>query len=162
MNKHWIVVANASLARIFRCEQTLVPLVPVEVLTHEQSRLRGAELGTDRDGRQATDGRHGTVPFAPRTARRRKEHLHFARELAARLDKALAAKEFDSLVLFASSPFLGELMAQLSDKVKAEVSVAFGNDFSALGTAEIEQRLQSLQGAIRQPAQRQAASPVHA
>ena len=53
-------------------------------------------------------------------------------------------------------------MAQPSDKVKAQVSIAFGNDFSALGTAEIEERLQSLQGTMRQPAQRQAAFPVHA
>lgn len=160
MNTQWIVVANASLARIFRCDQALVPLVPVEVLTHEQSRLRGSELGTDRDGRQATDGRHGTVPFAPRTDRRRKEHTHFAREIAARLDKGLAAKEFDSVALFSSNPFLGELTAQLSDSVRSKVSAAFGNDFSAFGTAEIEQRLQTLRSAIRGSAGQKAAPTV--
>ena len=48
---------------------------------------------------------------------RRKEHLRFAREIGQRLDAGLVAGEFNALWFFASSPFLGELKARLSDAV---------------------------------------------
>ena len=65
----------------------------------------------------------------------------FAREIAHRLDAGLAAGEFSALWLFASSPFLGELKAQLSDAVNKRVHLALDSDLTALGLAEIEQRL---------------------
>lgn len=146
MKNHWILVANASLARIFRRDAARTPLVPVETLSHEQSRMHGSELATDRSGQVAADNSHGI--FEPRTDKRRKEHLRFAREIADRLDKGLAAQEFDSLTVFASSPFLGELKAQLSDAVEKKLKVALNNDFTSLGLAKLEERLQAIHPTI--------------
>ena len=148
MKNQWILVANASLARIFRRDSALTPLVPVETISHERSRMRGCELATDRPGSEAADNSQGANHFEPRTDARRKEHLRFAREIADRLDKGLAAHEFDSLALFASSPFLGELKPQLSDAVKAKTKLALSNDFTALGLAELDKRLAGIHAAI--------------
>ena len=75
---------------------------------------------------------------------RRKEHQRFAREIAHRLDAGLASGQFSELWLFASSPFLGELKAQLSDAVNKRVHLALDSDLTALGLVEIEQRLLEL------------------
>jgi protein required for attachment to host cells len=141
MKNQWIVVTNASVARIFRRDSVLAPLVPVETMRHEQSRMHGRELATDRPGREASDNSHGLNQFEPRGDVRRKEHLHFAREIADRLDKGLAAHEFDSLAVFASNPYLGELKAQLSDAVTQKIKLALNNDFTSLALAELKERL---------------------
>ena len=49
--------------------------------------------------------------------------------------------EFNAVWLFASSPFLGELKAQLSDAVNKRVRHALDSDLTAIGLSELEQRL---------------------
>ena len=71
--------------------------------------------------------------------------LFRSREIAQRLDAGLAADEFSSLWLFASSPFLGDLKAQLSDAVDKRVQLGLDSDLTSLGLAEIEQRLRDPQ-----------------
>jgi protein required for attachment to host cells len=141
MKDQWILVANASLARLFRRPSVAEPLTPVATMTHLKSRLKAAELATDRPGREAVDNSRGTNRFEPRSDARRKEHLRFAREISERLNNAVAAGEFDSLLIFASNPFLGELKALLSEAVEKRVRVALNNDLTGLGVAQIEARL---------------------
>jgi protein required for attachment to host cells len=141
MKPQWILVANASLAHLYRRDSPTDPLVSLATMEHPESRLKGSQLADDRPGHEATDNSPGGNRFEPRSDVRRKEHQRFAREIAARLDAGLAAGEFDTLWLFASSPFLGELKAQLSDAVDKRVQFALDSDLTALGLAEIEQRL---------------------
>ncbi len=141
MKSQWILVANASLARLFSRDSLVDPLIPLTTMTHLQSRLKASELAGDRPGREAADNSRGANRYEPRSDVRRKEHLRFAHEIAQRLDSGLAAGEFDSLLIFASNPFLGELKAQLSEAVEKRVKLALDNDFTALGLAEIEERL---------------------
>ena len=147
MKKQWILVANAALARIFRRGSALEPLVPVETMSHEEGRMRGRDLATDRPGTEATDNSRGANHFEPRTDVRRKEHLRFAREIAARLDKGLASHEFDSLALFASNPFCGELRTQLSEGVEKRIELTHNIDFTSLDLAELEKRLAAMREA---------------
>ena len=141
MKDQWILVANASVARLFRRGSATEPLSPVATMTHQQSRLKGVELAADRPGREATDNSRGANSFEPRSDVRRKEHLRFAHEISVRLDKGLANGEFGSLLIFASNPFLGELRALLSEAVEKRVRLSLDNDLTALGLAEIEARL---------------------
>ena len=142
MKPQWILVANASIARLFRRDSPTDPLVPLATLEHPQSRLKGSELADDRPGHEATDNSSGGNRYEPRSDVRRKEHRNFALEVAARLEDGLARGEFDSLWLFASSPFLGELNAQLGAAVAKHVQLALAHDFTSLSLAEIERRLQ--------------------
>jgi protein required for attachment to host cells len=137
----WILVGNAAHVRLFRRDSPSKPLVPLATLEHPQSRLKGRQLAEDRPGRHATDNSHGGNHFEPHSDVHRKEHERFAREIGARLDAGLAADGFVALWIFASSPFLGELKAALSDAVAQRVAVAHDTDLSALGLAEIEHRL---------------------
>ncbi len=149
MKTEWILVGNAAHARLFRRDSPSEPLVPLVSLEHPQSRLKGSELADDRPGREATDNSRGSNRFEPHSDVRRKEHRRFAREIAQRLDAGLAANEFGALQIYASSPFLGELKAVLSDAVAQRVKVAHDTDLGALGLAEIEHRLRD--PALTQP-----------
>ena len=144
MKREWIVLANASHARLLSRDSATDPLVPMATLEHPESRLKGSQLADDRPGHEATDNSSGGNRYEPRSDVRRKEHQRFAREIAHRLDAGLAASEFNAVWLFASSPFLGELKAQLSDAVNKRVHLALDSDLTALGLAEIEQRLLKL------------------
>ena len=141
MKQQWILLANASHARLLSRDSATDPLVPLATLEHLESRLKASHLADDRPGHEATDNSNSGNRYEPRSDVRRKEHQRFAREIAHRLDAGLAAGQFSTLWLFASSPFLGELKAQLSDAVNKRVHLAIDSDLSALGLAEIEQRL---------------------
>lgn len=139
MKRSWIVVANASLARIF------VPaphgaLHLLESMTHAQSRLHAQELA-EAFGAGAAARDHRDDRFAARDGVRRKEHLRFARTLARRLDKGLADRAYESLTLIAAKPFLGELRQQLSEAVNGRIALALNSDLTALNPAELSQRL---------------------
>lgn len=140
MKNQWIVVANASLARIFRQDANNAALEPVESLTHAESRMHASELPAREQPGGGRD--HHDDRFEARNDIRRKEHVRFARALADRLDKALAAHEFDSLTILAAKPFLGELRQQLSEAVGGRIGVEVNNDFTGLTAAEITERLQ--------------------
>ena len=141
MKRQWILLANASHARLLSRDSAADPLIPLETMEHQESRLKGSQLSDDRPGHEATDHSSGGNRYEPRIDVRRKEHQRFAREIAHRLDAGLADGAFSVLWLFASSPFLGELKAQLSDAVNKRVQHALDSDLTALGLSEIEQRL---------------------
>lgn len=65
-------------------------------------------------------------------------HLRFTHEITQRLDKG---SEFDSLLLFASNPFLGELRAPPSEAVEKRVTLRRDNDLTDFRIAGIEPRL---------------------
>lgn len=141
MKTQWIVVASAATARIFCRESANAHLVPVAALAHEKSRLHASALTSDRPGSQAADHSSGLNHFEPHSDARRKEHQRFAEEIAQRLDEGLKAHAFGSLSLFASSPFLGELKAALSEAVGRHVKATLNHDLSHVGIAELERRI---------------------
>ena len=122
MKVQWIVIANASLERLFRRDSPTDHLVPLATMEYLESRLKGSVLADDYPGR-------------------RKEHQLFAREIAERLKTGLAAGKFGTAWLFASSLFLGELKVQLSDAVDKRLQLALDCDLKSFGLAEIKQRL---------------------
>ena len=142
MKRQWIIVANASHARPFSRSLPTDPLIPVTVLEHPESRLKGSALGDERAGHEATDNSRGGNRYEPRSDVRRKEHQRFAHEVSLRLDAGLAAGEFNTLVVYASNPFLGELKAQLSEAVQSHLQGSFDRDLTSFGLDEIERRLQ--------------------
>jgi len=141
MKTQWILVANASVARLFKRDSPSDPLVPLPTMEHPESRMKGSQLADDRPGHEATDNSSGGNRFEPRSDPRRKEHRRFAREIAARLDDALLADEFTSLWICSSDPFLGEVKAALSDAVRHRLQHTIDSDFTTLGVGELERRL---------------------
>ena len=141
MKNEWILIANASVARLFSRESDSRPLVPLQTMEHSESRLKSSELADDRLGHGSADRRPGGVSFEPRLDPRRKEHLHFAHTLAQRLEEGLASSAYDRVTLYASSPFLGELKGQLSPATTEALRAAVDVDLTSYGLRELEERI---------------------
>ncbi|MGZ5891047.1 MAG: host attachment protein [Caldimonas sp.] len=144
MPRTFVILANASLARLFSRDAATGALVPVATLQHPESRLPGHDLASDRPGHEATDRSSGGNRYEPRSDVRRNEHARFAHELAQALQARLAAGEFDALWMLASDPFLGELNAAVDAAVAARVEYTHAVDLTSFGLAEIEERLRTL------------------
>ena len=141
MKNEWILVANASVARLFSRESDKGPLLPLHSFEHAESRLKASELADDRLVHDSNDWRPGGVSFEPRMDPRRKQHLKFARELAQRLDQGLTGGDCGRITLYASSPFLGELKGQLSPAAKKVLRAAVVVDLTSYGLRELEERI---------------------
>lgn len=140
----WVVLANSSRARLFELDPDAEHLHEVSDFVHPEGRQKQAELGDEQGGhtqRSLSDGGSGGSAFQARTDARHKERERFARILAEFLDKALAERRFESLVLIASNPFLGELRAHLKDSTDRAVAAILPRDLTGLGTLALTRRV---------------------
>lgn len=109
----WLMVANSSLARIFKIQDSH-SLIELQVLEHPESRLHNKDLVSDKPGRgfeSAGAQRHG---LENGTTAKQEEFSIFARHLANYLKFAHQQKEYDSLYLAAGPTLLG-LLRQILD-----------------------------------------------
>ncbi len=141
--KNWLVVANASRARVLEESGEHGVYVHVADLVHPQSRQKGTDLAGDRPGHVPGVSAHGTgsSAFEPRTAPREREHEHFAHEVATLLDEGIATGRCAGLVLVASNPFLGQLKEHLGERASKAVLHSVAADYTALDERELAQRL---------------------
>jgi protein required for attachment to host cells len=141
--KNWLVVANASRARVL--EETGKPGVYTHVadLVHPQSRQKGVQLAGDRPGHIPGVVAHGTGSSAydPRTDPRDREHDEFAREVGMVVDGGVAGGRCAGVVLVASNPFLGHLKTHLGARAGALVLRSVAADYTSLDGPELAQRL---------------------
>jgi protein required for attachment to host cells len=141
--KNWLVVANASRARVLEESDKSGVYVHVVDLVHPQSRQKGTDLAGDRPGHFPGMAAHGTgsTAYDPRTAPREREHDHFAREVATALNEGVAAGRCAGLVLVASNPFLGHLKEHLTEQANKALLRSVAADYTALNERELAQRL---------------------
>ena len=136
----WVVIANASQARVVQRERGK-PMFVVKTFSHPESRSRVRDLVDDRAGHGSSDHAWGGSAYPPRIDAKRKEHERFACELAAWLERAAGQGEYRSLALLACSPFLGELRAELGQATGKLVTVIHDVDLTAVGPVELEKRI---------------------
>lgn len=140
MKPEWILIANATRARLLQRDQGC-PLVVINSFEHPQSRSKTSDLADDRAGQGKTDHSFGGASYPPRVDAKEKEHLRFARELAEYLETRAQQGNFHSLSLFASSPFLGELKAQLGTAASALLKGTHDVDLTSVGLVELDHRI---------------------
>ena len=134
----WVVVANSSMARLMEFN----PGKPEhwtekECLTHPQSRQQGSGAGHEPAGHSIA-GRSG---LTPRSDPREHERHEFAQQVAHTVKAAVSAGQIGSLVVFASNPFLGQLLGQLDDATHKRVSASHPLDLTGLPLHELARRL---------------------
>lgn len=140
----WFVVANATGARVLS-RQPGRALQLERLFEHPGSRLKTATLGDDKAGREVGAGHTGGATYQPRTDPHRKEHEHFARELADWLEEKGRTGAFETLSVFAGSPFLGELKQALGRICNERLAVARDLDLTHVGLAELDHRVREAQ-----------------
>lgn len=136
----WIVIANASRARILE-RQPDRPAALVHSLRHEESRQHSSVLGDDRAGNQVTGRGFGAAALGPRTDAQHKEMDRFAREVAQTLEDAALAHRMHAVVVFASSHFLGMLRERMGQGTRRLLQASVNLDLSSLSNPEIDHRV---------------------
>lgn len=141
--KSWILVANASRARLFTAGESDGELVEVASFAHPEGRMHGAELTRRPPGsvqESATSARHG---IEPRIDPHDKVSGEFAAALAEVLDQGRVGHEYERLVLVAPPRFLGQLRDCLDEQVARLVADSRHKDALRDSAEEIEALLRS-------------------
>ena len=114
--KLWILICDASRARVFSASCTGGPLLEVEGFVHPKSRLKDADIMSDRPGRVRTGlGGRSATAMPPHTDPKDVTAADFAAELVRVLERAREQGEFDLLALVAPPRFLGLVRAGLDE-----------------------------------------------
>lgn len=132
----WLIIANSSLARIFKFEKKN-ELIELKVFEHPESRLRNSDLVSDRPGRDFES--MGTMRHAmePKTSPKQHEFALFAKTLADYLEAARNQNEFETLYIAASPTLLGLLRNSLHSGTTRLVKGEVDKDITHLKTDEI-------------------------
>lgn len=149
----WILVADASRARLFSKDVVAKGLHELKVYSHPESRAKNLELVTDRPGRMAQSSagsgpgpglggaRGARSGIEPDITPKEIEHELFARELCADLVRGLSEHAYADLVLVANPQFLGTLRQVAGTQVQKHVSATIDKDYTMLKPRELEQHL---------------------
>lgn len=136
---HWVLLANASRARLFVRDHDNGALRELSDFVHPDSRLKSAALGRDRAGQGAKGA--ARAHFEPPTSPKEREQQHFAEQLAQHLEEAAGAGQLAGWALIASDPFLGRLRAALGAGAAARLTCHVDRDLTAFQGQELEQRV---------------------
>ena len=140
----WIVIADATRARIAVNDGPGSGVTPVPGLAFEGRNLPGREIMSDRPGRtfdSSGRGRHGKEP---RTGPREVEALRFLHDLAERLDEGRKQERYDRLVIVAPPKALGQLRQQLSAGVRDRITGALDKDLTHVPDHQLAKHLGTL------------------
>ena len=133
----WIVIANGSRARLLQRDRHGAPLLEVMDWVHPETRQHiGSSMGAHRTS--GTRGRSGLA--LPQTVKDH-ERTQFAQEISQWLKKAVDTHDIGALTIFASNPFLGELMAHGNALLQQRVCASHPLDLTSLTLPELDQRL---------------------
>ncbi len=141
MSTTWILVANAARARLFENTGIGKGLNLLSELEHPESRVKGADLVSDRAGfMQSAGNGHGSRQ--PAIDPKQNEAEHFAQEIAHTLESGRGQNKYERLILVAGSPFLGTLKGRLSNQVLAMTSDTLEKDYTSNNEREIGKHLE--------------------
>lgn len=136
----WILVANASLARLYEHPGPNKGLRLVKELTHPESRLKNADLVTDRPGSMASAG-NGQGAKQPQTLPKDHEARVFAQELAHQLYDGRTRNAFGRAIVFAPPGFMGLLNGVIDHPTAQLISDRFEKDYTKSTDPQLRERL---------------------
>jgi protein required for attachment to host cells len=125
----WILVANASLARLYANLGPKQGLKLIKELVHPESRMKNADLSSDKAGAfQASTSGHGARE--QQTPPKLNAARNFAQALAKELYLGRSRNEFARAILVAPPAFMGMLNATLDGPTAQMVSDRLEKDYT--------------------------------
>ncbi len=127
----WILVSDASRARIFAFDKEDGPWALVEQVENPLGRARTSDLVSDRAGRTGQGGHGSRTPaLEGHTDPAEHESHRFAEKLCHVLQKGFDEHRFAGLVLVAPPRFLGYLRGVLREPVLRHVTRSVDKDYT--------------------------------
>lgn len=138
----WVIVCDASHARIFAVEGDNKPWGLVQQIEHPPGRKRAQELMADRPGRiQESAGLGRRSAMEPPTAPHEVEARRFAGKLAELLGRRLEEGAYNRLLVAAPPHFLGQLRSCLTEPVKRHLIAGIDHDYTWVAPQALAERL---------------------
>jgi protein required for attachment to host cells len=131
----WVLVCDASRARVLAFDRAHEPWTVVEDLSHPAGRARSRELVDDKAGRMGPGSQPRTDPASTEEAR-------FAHRLGGLLERGFDDHRYGDLVLVAPPRFLGLLRTSLTAPVARRVTTTVDKDLTRTDPRELRDRLQ--------------------
>jgi protein required for attachment to host cells len=138
----WILVANASLARVYEHLGPNKGIKLVKELIHPESRYKNSDLVTDRSGNMATQG-NGKGAHTPQTMPKDHQAKVFAQELAHELYQGRTKNAFGRAIVVAPPAFMGMLNAEIDHPTAQLVTDRFEKDYTKAPEPKLCERLSS-------------------
>ena len=142
MSTTWILVANASQARLYANSGVKKGLSLLKEFSHPESREKASELVTDQQGHYMGQG-NGRGSFITREPKEN-EMEHFALELARELEQGRTHNSYARLILVSSPHFLGLLKARVSSHVRDLISETLEKDYLRATDKELADHLEPM------------------
>ena len=139
-DKLWILVGNASRARLFSADSKGENWTLLEEFFHDESRAKNGQLLNQPDNPNA-GSLHKPQPENEPDGRKELEHERFAQQLSHRLDRGVDGHQFDRLIIAAPPSFLGRLRRVLSTRVRQRVVLDLDADYSNVHTRDLPSRV---------------------
>lgn len=146
----WILIADASRARLFQYDGFGTALALLKEWTHPESRAKNHDLVTDRPGRVAQShggphpGHGSRSGMEPHTSPVQIEHERFARELQDELSRGLDRHACNRFILVANPEFLGMLRHVADVQVLKRIASTLDKDYTMLPIKELQRHLSTL------------------
>ena len=139
----WILISDASRAKLFSAKLREDDWSLVEEFEHRESREMDRDIRSSPPGRTHQSKVAGAQRTAmdPHTSPKEVEAERFAHQLADYLEKAIARREFDHLVLVAPPHFLGSLHRTLGQQAAKHLRATVNKDLSTLEAVQLRERL---------------------
>ncbi len=138
----WILVANASLAKLYANLGPNKGLTLVKELIHPESRRKNSELVSDRPGSMAANGAGGGT-MRPQTEPKEHEAKIFAQEIAQQLYQGRAKNSFRRAILVAPPAFMGMLNTVIDGPTAQLITDRFEKDYTKTPEPELSAHLAS-------------------
>lgn len=136
----WLIVANSSLARIYKLDNKH-QVTELRVFEHPESRLHNQDLVSDRPGRDFESQGATRHAMEPKTSPKKLEFTLFANLLAEFLEKERSQGAFTSLYVAASPSLLGLLRQSLNPNTAKLIKGEVDKDITHLKPHEIPANL---------------------
>ena len=140
MTKTWVIVADASRARIFEADKPASELVEIQTLAHPEARLHEGDLVSDRNGSGVGTG-GATHTFGGDYEAKQEESIRFAADVCAQLEQGRNRGAYHKLYIIASPSFLGLMRKRQSDGVRQLVSQEISKNLASQDPRSIRSHL---------------------
>ena len=140
MSAAWVVVADASRARIFSAEKPASTLVEIQTLAHPEARLHEGDLISDKAGRDRSSGMRAHDVGHVNDVKE-EEATRFASQVCEAIECGRANNRFDKLYVIAAPGFLGMLRKHQTSSVQKIVAGEVSKNLATHNANEIRKSL---------------------
>jgi protein required for attachment to host cells len=140
----WILIADASRARILKNDGPGLGLDAVEDMVFEGENRRVQDILADKPGRSFDSAGGGRHAMEYKSDAKHEDERAFADLLVSVLQEAQGRKHYDQLILIAPPKMLGDLRAALPEALKAVTCAEINKDLTQIPNGEMADHLKDV------------------